>query len=155
MKLLPILFLTLLLLVGCSDAIKKYKLSDDELDRKIFESYLNQRNISYQIAHQNFYTVPASKYDEIVIIGRSVLKKASDKTSLDIGKSCSAKKLLEWLDNTKIIFLENKEIDNLSITLTREDFELNHVMNHYAQFHSECSNSGLEAKYNDIWRRVP
>ena len=59
----------LLLLVGCSGE-QKYRVSQDPLDRKLFETALKDNRIEYEVDKDGGYSTSKEKYDQMLGIGK-------------------------------------------------------------------------------------
>jgi hypothetical protein len=141
------------LLLGCDLTTQKYKISDDLLDRKLFEHELVKRNIKFDIDEKGFYKAVDDRFNEMVSIGESMV--GSSSVSFTVDKSCSSRKFLEWLQNKQVVYVEETSGSKLSLRLRKDDSESIQAINHFAGFHFACVRAGVEDEYNELWKRSP
>ena len=153
MRLLILLLSVGIFLVSCDSSTQKYNISDDFLERKLFENELLKRNIQFKVDVEGFYTAADGKFSEMVSIGKSIAGLSS--VSYTINNSCSSKKFIEWLQSKQVVFVKETSNGSMSLRMRNTDSVSVQALNNYAGFHSECVRSGSEDEYNEIWKKSP
>lgn len=69
----PLTVVLFLILIGCGQE-QKYRISQNPIDRELFEIALEENRIQYVVDKDGWYTTSADKYDQMLSIGEEVLE---------------------------------------------------------------------------------
>ncbi|MCG7937613.1 MAG: hypothetical protein N0C88_01985 [Candidatus Thiodiazotropha lotti] len=127
MKKYPLLVVLLFLLVGCSED-QKYRVSQDPLDRKLFETALKENRIEYEVDKNGWYSTSKDKYDLMLDIGEKVSVSSRQKTGLPLNTKCHEEELIKYLNNNSIIFNIEKTGKGRKIMMRKQDFDNNNII---------------------------
>ena len=153
-KIAALLSAAILVIAGCQPGVHTYRLSDkaDPLGNKLFQMELKKQNVSFELSADGFYSAPPDQIEKLVAIGAEVSAKSRSRIYVPVDSGCSSKKMAEWLEGRKIIFVETyfEKKPVLELAGTSDD-QLATVNKHF-QFHLECVRAGAEARYTEIWK---
>ncbi|MCG7983801.1 MAG: hypothetical protein JAY90_13775 [Candidatus Thiodiazotropha lotti] len=123
----PLTVVLFLILIGCGQE-QKYRISQNPIDRELFEIALEENRIEYVVDKDGWYTTSADKYDQMLSIGEEVLENSRQKTGLPLTTKCHERELSKYLINNSIIFDIEQADKGRIIMMRKQDFDKNNII---------------------------
>ncbi|MES9828949.1 MAG: hypothetical protein ABW201_11830 [Candidatus Thiodiazotropha sp.] len=144
MKEHTLIVVILLLLIGCGQE-NKYRVSQDPIERKLFEKALQENRIEYTIDKDGWYSTSTDKYDQMLSIGEKILKNSSQKIGLRLSSKCHKEELTKYFDTNSIIFNIEKTDKGSEIFMRKQDFEDNNIIGRSVCIENSCKKENLSS----------
>jgi hypothetical protein len=127
----------LLVQVGCGEN-EKYRVSQDPLERKLFEIALKENRIEYGVDKDGWYSTSKENFGQMLGIGKQVLIISRQKTGLALSTKCHEKELTKYLISSSIIFNIEETDKGRMLMMRKQDFDKNNIIGWSVCIENSC-----------------